>query len=218
MNPLIYVAMTSRSGSSMVARVFAEHGLRYCDPRVPRDANMQWSHKYGSYYTYEHYRLKMACRHASGGVWPRGEMVDPATADLTYLRRELDDREHADIDFVKMGVEFYECFAFLAQEKRVRLDLVKVRRPPDAVAASLLRRNHLANAEGITQAVEVAKARFKLMDRLPGVNVYSDMLARGDWEASGIVAAFEVCGYQFDPAAAARAVERDKYHDSDNPA
>lgn len=184
----------------MIAGIFAAHGLRYLDPNASAYMHTQYAPNHVPYHTYENHAIKEACRTLAGYKWPLGNMVDPTHLDLTPLRRTLDRLEP---DFVKLGVEFYECFATLAHEARTRLDVVKVRRAPEMVADSLSRRFGGDQAEGL----RVAKARYKLMDKIPGVNVYSELVARGDWAGSGLTAAFEILGLEFNPRAAQSAVK-----------
>lgn len=208
------VLMTSRSGSSLVCRILAEHGLRWQDggtnPSQPirgRDT--------ASYFTYEHPSLKAAmksCTHKSKikRRWPKGDMVETTNPRLDIMKEAMKrcDNWHP-IDFVKAGAEFANLWKDWGDMMRREINFIKVYRPPEDIAASLERRDIGPYDIGY----EVAVKRLKLMDTVPGITVATNMLMdTADWGYSGIEDAVLSCGIEFDPEMCGKAIQPEKFH------
>lgn len=185
------VLMTSRSGSSLVCKILAAHGLSWSwkgDNPIQHGDGVTTA----SYLTYEHQgwknTLKCTC---PSGKWPLGFLVpvndDRLTLMLNYWRSGRD----AQVDFVKSGVEFAGLWMALGDELGMDIKFIKVRRPVEQVAASLARRR-LGDA---LLGAEVAERRFRLMDNIEGPDVHTDVLTHsGMWRRSGIREALIQCG------------------------
>lgn len=203
------VLMTSRSGSSLVCRILAEHGLRWQD----KGSNPLQSARGGGagYYTYEHPSIKAAlksCTHKDKRYqkWPQGEMVTTTNPRLDILKTAM---ENEDIDFFKAGCEFADLIKDWSDLVRVKMNFIKVYRPPEDIAASLERRGIGPYELGY----EIACKRLQLMDTVPGITVATNMLIdRTDWEMSGIYEAIRSCGVQFSEHKILKAIQPEKFH------
>jgi hypothetical protein len=182
------VLMTSRSGSSLVCKILAAHGLTWQDgnrhpEQLPRGSA-------AGYPTFEHPGWKAALKKtAPGGKWPLGYLVPVTDERLKVMLYAYGSYDGP--DFVKSGVEFAALWMALGTEIGIDVKFIKVRRPVEQIAASLARRGIGDAALG----AEVARRRFKLMDMIEGPDVHTDVLAlTGMWRRSGIREAIEQCG------------------------
>ena len=205
------VLMTSRSGSSLVCRILAEHGLRWQDGKH-NPVQAARGHDVASYHTYEHPTIKAAlksCTHKDRKKrrWPTGEMIATTNPRLDILKKTM--LECDPIDFVKSGVEFAQLWDDWAQLSGRVVNFIKVYRPPEDIAASLERRGIGSYNLGYETAVK----RLKLMEKIPGWTVATNMLmATEDWGYSGIEDAVRSCGIEFDPVACNNAIKPEKFH------
>lgn len=205
---MIFVLMTSRSGSSMVCKLLAEHGLKWNDPACTEPRQRAAGGR-AEYNTYENRPLKNTLRdicNRHGRDWPQCHFwtSDAIDGDVVLLDRWYIDQ---DVQFAKMAVEFGELAMRWSDVTGITADFIKVRRDPRAVADS-----HKARfGRDWDNAYSIALKRYALMDQLPGYDVYTDLLALGHWNDSGIVHALTRCGVEFDFEAADRAVDTKKF-------
>ena len=200
---MIVVLMTSRSGSSMVCKMLAEHGLAWKDPTKGPPRQPQHRDR-PPYFTYEHPSIKATLKRTTpNGKWPRGDMVRVTNRRLNILKSHLTD-DWDDVDFFKAGVEFADLIREFSLMKEAREPkFIKVYRPPEDVADSLANR-------GLGEwfvGYEVAQKRFSLMEGVDGHTICTPLLAQYQWQMSGAQEAFEACGIQFDEDAAKRSIE-----------
>jgi len=207
---MIVVLMTSRSGSSMVCRVLAEHGLLWKDGQ---NDPVQIGHgvENASYKTYEHPGWKKCMKSLvsdNNPKWPLGEMLEPTPMRINKLLAYYINQPQ--IDFVKVGVEFAQCWQEFAAHTGKSVDFIKVYRPPEDIAESLERRHIGSYALGYKVAVK----RLKLMEGLPGEFVATNLLVgTGEDQAlSGIYEALRDCKIEVDYGAVIRAIEPEKFH------
>ena len=182
------VLMTSRSGSSLVCKILAAHGLKWQDGSD--NPSQSGSGDAAGYPTFEHPGWKATLKSTTtNGKWPLGYLVPNSDE-----RFEIMERYYANtpsVDFVKSGVEFAALWMALADNVGFDINFTLVRRPVEQIAASLARRGIGDAALG----AEVARRRFKLMDMIQGVDVHTDVLAKTNlWRRSGIREALEQCG------------------------
>lgn len=198
------VLMTSRSGSSLVCKILAAHGLRWQHGKeFPEQVRRGEGHPYA---TYENHHVKEALRKCSPGKkWPMGKLLPVTNKRLDILKHAMLDEN---IDFVKSGVEFAELWAAWGEVICERINFVKVYRPPQAVADSFVRR-------GIGEwqlAHDTAQARFRLMDDIPGHWVYTHKLASGNFYEANIQRAVMSCGAIFDADITDSCIKRGIFH------
>jgi hypothetical protein len=201
------VLMTSRSGSSLVCKILAAHGLTWKDgdqfPEQPARGNA------AGYPTFEHPGWKAQLkRTAPGGKWPLGFLVPNSEDRLKIMLNAYGSFNGP--DFVKSGVEFAALWMALGAELNIDMKFIKVRRPVEQIAASLARRGIGDAALG----AEVARRRFKLMDMIEGPDVHTDVLvSQGMWRKSGIREAIEQCGKEPDNNIIREQIDRGIFHD-----
>lgn len=182
------VLMTSRSGSSLVCKILAAHGLKWQDgDHAPRQNSSGGA---AGYPTFEHPGWKATMKAtAPKNLWPLGYMVPVTNQRLNIVRQYYEQAEP--VQFVKIGVEFAALWSALADDFGFEVKFIKVRRPVEQVAASLARRR----LGSVDLGIEVAERRFKLMDVIEGVDVHTDILVnRGMWRTAGMREALEQCG------------------------
>ncbi len=182
------VLMTSRSGSSLVCKILAYHGLKW---QWKKENPTQVNGKI-PYFTYENPKWKKVMKScAPNKKWPLGTLV-PATDDrVSIIDHYYKNSER--MDFIKIGVEFAALWMAHADMVGYEVNFIKVRRPPEDVAKSLRRRG----VGGFDKGLEVAQRRFKLMDMVPGVDVHTNLLVANDpvtVRRSGIYEALRSCG------------------------
>jgi hypothetical protein len=142
--------MQSRSGSSMVAGIFAAHGFWVGE-----------SYDGTGYRTFENWQVKATISENKERL-TRGEFVD--AFDIGFEP----DRE----PWIWKGpVEFYPCFADLEHIP------VLVRRDLEANTQAVLARHPGGDYE---YARDLAARRNELMDEIDGIDVYTDRLISGD--------------------------------------
>jgi hypothetical protein len=145
--------MQSRSGSSMVAGIFAAHGFWNGE-----------SYDGVGYETYENVQVKDVIRENKHRL-TRGEFVEPFDIEFEPEREPW---------FWKGPVEFYPCFQHLDPV------VILVRRDIEATARSVLARHPYGEIE---YARKLAIQRHNLMNQVDGINVYSDELIAGDYSS-----------------------------------
>lgn len=199
---MIFVLMTSRSGSSMVCRILAEHGLKWNDPNCPEPRQLAKGGRAG-YDTYENRPLKLALKRIADGRWPHGKFWSPRDWDI---RRFNEWWKSQNIDFAKMAVEMAPLAEHWALRYGHDIRFIKVVRPADQVA-----RSHEARfGRNYQEAFNMALTRYRLMNTLPGVMVHSEKIVDHRWNDSGLLDAFADCGLDFNEEAARRAIQPSK--------
>lgn len=203
------VLMTSRSGSSLVCRILAAHGLTWKDGT--RDPSQSGGPDSAGYRTFEHPGWKATLKKTSpSGKWPLGYLVPVTDERLAIVQEYYEKGKNAQVDFVKSGVEFAGLWMALSDALDLDFRFIKVRRPVPQIAASIARRG-IGDA---TLAAEVARRRFALMDNIPGPDVESHTLvSRGLWRMSGIREALIECGVEPDHLLIRQQVEPGKFHE-----
>lgn len=196
--------MTSRSGSSLVCKILAAHGLRW------RDGNqMPMQQARGGaagYYTYEHPSIKKALKKCTpDGHWPLGDMLEVTNGRLDTMKSLIDIKS---IDFVKAAAEFADLWVAWGAMMSEPINFIKVYRPPEDIADSIVRR-------GIGEwqlGYDISKKRMKLMEPLNGRWVSTDSLVKDNWLGSGIVQTLdEVAGYH-EKKLIVGAIDKEKFH------
>jgi hypothetical protein len=192
----VCIWITSRSRSSLVSKIFINHGLWWGNT----PAYQTWradgvEHKYLSY---ENQHIKQLMNRYRRKHWPVVHCnpvhhVDGFIADLADIVPENERW------VCKTGVEYYPAFQALDPYN------VFVYRDPTTVARSLCEKRPGTDYDDALTAVQW---RFDYMARLMGehggVVVNTDDIVAGDFE--GIRAAVEYCGLAYDQRAAERAI------------
>ena len=210
------VLMTSRSGSSLVCKILAAHGLRWQDGNKNPEQNPRGGA--AGYPTYEHPGWKATMKKtAPGGKWPLGDLVPVNDERMGILNAYWLRQCHGKVlpDFIKCGVEF--AGLWMAQEENIhsRISFICVRRPIEQIAASLARRGIGDAAYG----AEIAERRFKLMDMVKEtwpfvVDVDTHVLAKtGMWRKSGIREAIRLAGGEPSNLIIKDQIKPDIYHE-----
>jgi hypothetical protein len=155
------VLMTSRSGSSLVCKILAAHGLTWQDgnrhpEQLPRGSA-------AGYPTFEHPGWKAALKKtAPGGKWPLGYLVPVTDERLKVMLYAYGSYDGP--DFVKSGVEFAALWMALGTEIGIDVKFIKVRRPVEQIAASLARRSGRSHGRSGVDW-DVASQRYPRSDR-----------------------------------------------------
>jgi hypothetical protein len=192
----------------MVCRVLAEHGLLWKDGSQD-PVQLGRVEGAASYKTYEHPGWKKCMKSLTGdGHWPLGEMLEATPQRINKLLAYYISQPQ--VDFVKVGVEFADCWRAFADHTGKTVNFIKVYRPPEDIAESLERRNIGSYDLGYSVAVK----RLNLMENLPGEFVATNLLV-GDEEdraVSGIYQALRDCQVGIDYATVNQAIEPNKFH------
>jgi len=198
------VLMTSRSGSSLVCKILAAHGLRWQDGNL--NPMQQTRGGVAPYYTYEHTTIKRALKRCTpDGHWPMGEMVEVTNKRLDLMKATINING---LDFLKVAAEFADLWLAWGAMMSEPINFIKVYRPPEDIADSLVRRGIGAWQLGY----DVSTKRMELMEPLEGRWVSTPPLANSDWERSGIVQVLdETAGYH-DEKLIKGAIEKGKFH------
>ena len=141
--------------------------------------------------------------------WPLGDMLKPTPDRVNAIMGYYINQPQ--VDFVKVGVEFAECWRAFARDTGKQIDFIKVYRPPEDIAGSLERRNIGSYELGF----EIACKRLSLMEGLPGEMVATNMLVSDDEEdraISGMYQALRACQIEVDYGAVMKAIEPQKFH------
>lgn len=184
---MILIMMTSRSGSSLVASIFAAHGYAHGDC---------YSHQF-DYKTFESADVKqLTWEMNEKGLHRRGQFCEyyPGAREIAATG----------ISLIKVGVEYYRVF------KPLEWHTVAVRRNPENIIKSVMEKN-----PGVLQEVrDLTYRRMAMLDHVVhdsgGANIDADQIMAGDF--SGVRAAFDHFGLLFDEAAARRCVKPEKWH------
>lgn len=180
--------MTSRSGSSLVAKIFAAHGFDTGGERV---------YSCG-YETFENAAVNQWIRdHKSELKLTTGQPCDFVPGIEECIPEN---------GVVKIGVEYITLFKHLDPK------VITVKRDPEAVAKSLAtKRGHPEQAAGAYNGI---LTRYAALDRerrkWDGAEINTDEIMAGD--LSSVEAAFEHHGLEFDENKARACIDPDKWH------
>jgi len=185
---MILILMTSRSGSSLVAKIFAAHGF---------DIGSEQTYSCG-YATYENARVKeWIAQHKHLLPLKTGLPCDYVPGVEKCIPPN---------GVVKIGMEYAGLFVKMSPK------VITVKRDVWSVASSLAAKR--GNPDKAQNCVSVVVARFAGMDRMRkkwnGAEINTDQIIAGDF--SGVRAAFEHHGIDFDEDKARACVEPDKWH------
>jgi len=147
---MIAILFTSRTGSSMVAGIFAAHGLNYGGGRNAP-----------GYFDYEYPELKEWL----GTCKPDGydfESFVPYKPGITGVVNGL--------DMMKVGVQYWPVI------KELNPKAVKVKRNLESAARSVADKR----GEPYDSTYAIVKKRFDMLDSVPGVEINTDELVNGD--------------------------------------
>lgn len=195
MRPVI-ILMTSRTGSSMVAGIFAHHGL-WCGEEYYTGSGLG-----KDYLSYETVAVKEWLRPRYG------------LQGATLVSDELADEFRAFIGnlvpkgprwMVKCGVMFWPIFA------QFEPHLIFVKRNFESSVAAIMGR---PGAAGEAEVRSVIERRYALMDAIQakhgGRVIDTDALIDGDF--TGIKAAFDYCGLEFVEDLARQVIDPELWH------
>lgn len=176
--------MTSRSGSSLVASIFAAHGFNYGD---------EFDHPF-NYHTRESVTIKKWVADVkSAAGYQNGEFCKP-----------LDELPPHDVSLIKIGVEYWPLF------KPLNWHVVTVYRNPANIVRSVMAKN----PGDLAEVTALTHRRMEMMEQVRreanGAEVNADEIMAGDF--SSVSAAFEHFGLPFDEAKARACVEPSKWH------
>jgi hypothetical protein len=185
---VILILMTSRSGSSLVAKIFAAHGFDTGGKRV---------HSCG-YETFENAAVNQWIRdHKPLLKLTTGEFCDFVPGIGTCI---------PDSGVVKIGVEYLTLFEQLDPM------VITVKRNAGAVAKSLAtKRGHPEQADGCYPSILL---RYRALDlareRWNGAEINTDEIMAGD--LTKVEAAFGHFGLDWDEAKTLACIDPDKWH------
>ena len=186
----ILLWMTSRSRSSMVSSIFAQHGIFWGDTQKQS----------AGYDTYENQNIKSLQKKifkSLRGLDPINDN-DPVNEFLKELNKFVPQTRTWSM---KTGVEFFNAFLPLNPYN------IFITRKPEDIAQSLCNKRPGSNYD---EALDVVHWRFNYMKELQaehgGVFVSTDKIIAGDF--SEIKEAIEYCDLEYDEEAAKRAIKR----------
>lgn len=178
--------MTSRSGSSFTARIFAEHGLEH-------NGNEN----------YENQRIKHWVKSRFIINHSNPKLLTPAESAIKEFKRLVEEEQ---INLWKGAVMFYPLF------HQFKPKIVGIQRDMDAATRSIMNKN--SGAKDYDKTYSIINKRYQLMDGIVdqygGVIVQPDELVKGDY--SSLEQAFDYCELEFDPAIARNVIDPSKWH------
>ena len=185
---MILILMTSRSGSSLVAKIFAAHGFDTGGQRVFTNG----------YETFENACVNQFMRDNKPAIQLR--TGQPCTF-VPGIEKCIPPNA-----VVKTGVEYQTIF------KDLDPMVITVKRDAWSIAHSLAtKRGHPEQAEGCIGGI---RARFKALDlvreKWNGAEINTDEIMAGDF--TSVRAAFEHHGLEYDEAKARACVDPSKWH------
>jgi len=195
---VIIVFCQPRTGSSLVSKIFVEHGV-YCNHE---------SHMTHGYKTYENQSLKRFVRNLwtdynDGKEKQWGVAWEPRVSDIKQMSLFLSMNHMEDHEpwIHKTIIEFYQLFVPFEPK------LVYVRRNRDSAIKSICEKQGDDDYEG---AGRVYDLRMALMDKVQGeyggVFVDTDKLVAGDMD--DIRHAFDYCELELNPQIVEQCIDR----------
>lgn len=189
---MILLMMQSRSGSSMVASIFDAHGYETHGSGNPN----QFGYK-----SYEHVAAKKWLTSRKKSIdYENGRFCEPLEGVEGVINPN---------DCVKMGVEYWPCLRHLAAK------VFCIRRDPMQIAKSLQEKRNKRNRslQPPRQMWDMVKRREKMLDTVRdesgGVDIHVEPIVAGDF--SGLRAAFEFHGLEFDEEKARAMIDPGKF-------
>jgi hypothetical protein len=206
---MVTLLMTSRSGSSMVADIFARHGFFWARNT---DQNPLVGGRKVRYHSFENQYVKSFFRDQFGT--PLGDMV---TFDDAHVRnfRAVIGTEYGGHDpcMWKGAVEFYPMWQAI-DDAEGRIKPIVIWRPMNAVMDSLrAKRKHLKRGTNEEALLSITSKRYEIMGRLAADYAFpvveTDKIVKGDW--SSLEQAFDHYGFEMDEAVVAATVQPKKW-------
>ena len=186
---MILILMTARSGSSLVAKIFAAHGFDAGNERV-------YSH---GYETFENAKVNR-------WIDDHIDQMRPLTTGhpCKYIPGIEDCIPPNGV--VKTAVEYSGLFV------KMDFKLITVKRDVRSIAESVaIKRGEPGTADSIVGAMMSRMAGMdRLRDKWNGAEIDTDQIMSGDF--AGVRAAFEHHGLEFDEAKARACVDVTKWH------
>jgi len=186
----IMLWMTSRSRSSLVSKIFAEHGVWWGDTQVTDPAGYDW---------YENQTIKALQKRVFGGLRTKNPIIPPIHPVHRFIE-ELQPLIPNKRWSVKTGVEFFHAFQPLKPYN------VFILRDPRGVADSICRKRLGTDWD---EAFQTATWRFELMkhysEKYGGVFINTDNIVAGDMTDTKLVV--EYCDIIYEPSAVERAIQ-----------
>jgi len=189
---MILILMQSRSGSSLVASIFAAHGF---------DTKHSNSISQFGYMYWEHEPAKAWLRDHKRGM---GYATGVFCKQLSGIESVIDEN-----DCVKTGVEYWPCF------KHLDYKLFIVRRDPWQICKSLQEKRNPRSRklQPPREMWQTVKTRERMLDQArdegDGVDIHTERLVAGDF--SEIRKAFEHHGIEFNEDKARGCIQKEKY-------
>lgn len=181
----------ARSGSSMVAGIFAAHGFNTSRGEY---AKMRDGAKY---WTFESRKIKDFIRH--NRTEKPGDLRNFHTfRNHDEFNRIVDGLPEPWV--IKTGVEKWPLF------RDIPAAVVKIRRSTEHIAQSIAAKR----GDDYSEVYPLIIEKQKLFDRVPGHNVYTEEIIVGDF--SSLDPVFLELGVEFDPDKARNCVDPDKWH------
>lgn len=202
--------MTSRSGSSMVAEIFEQHGWKWAsnpkkNPVVGRNVR---------YRSFENQVIKGYLKSEFGT--PLGDMItfdDRHVAEFhALLNREFSGMLRWNVrHFWKGAVEFFPLWNGLAEDRLIQIEPIVVYRPLEKVIESVLAKR--GGRGSLPEARAITEKRYDILHELMSESAYpavmTDELVSGN--LSSIEQAFAEYGHGFDPAVARAVIDPSKW-------
>ena len=188
---LICIYMNSRSGSSLVTKIFHAHGCWVGSTAV--DPNTAKSNK-PAYPVYEWTELKWAMKPKGAGWKLDGTFVKPDPVRALEVEGVI--RKRTEAYFIWKGLPDYHPYLMPYNPK-----IITIKRKIE---------NVIASEEADPYWASVTRRRVELMEELNGVEVDTDQVISGDF--TSLEAAFDHCGIAFDPLLSERQIDRSLWH------
>jgi len=187
----VIVMTIARSGSSMVASIFAAHGFNTSRGEFAemRDGSQYW--------TFESREIKEYIKHN------RTKMPGDETGFHTFrnpdqFKRIVDSLPEPWV--IKTGVEKWRLFESMPAV------IVKVRRSAEHIARSLAAKKN----EDYSKVYPLVIGKQKMFDQVPGHSVYTEEIIAGNY--SSLVPVFADLGVEFSADKTREIVDPDEWH------
>lgn len=191
--PIIVISLP-RSGSSMTAGIFAQHGVWVGPHRPPSKENAKGH--------FESIPLRNEIIRTVGPVVHEGRLAQQISDWPERVERIIRAAGyHGGPWLFKGSAMYYPLWLSM------RPQFVCVRRNLKAIEVSGKKTGYLKHGRSIPQHIE---AMDYVRDHLGGVDVFSDEIVRGNY--SSLERAFSACGLDFDPVIADDFVDPSLWH------
>lgn len=177
MNPIL-IMMVGRSGSSMIAGIFHEHGV-WVGPSRPGDGNNQKGY-------FENLELKKAVREYGMCFFEEAEFKPGWKEKVESIIRSQG--YEGGPWLFKHGAAFHKVWG------EFKPKIVKVWRNPDDIFKSY-RRSGFMNNYSDDEVKKSIKFHHYIMQNMQGFNVYCDAVVKGDYTSLEI--AIKGCGLEY---------------------